>query len=260
MSDKILKIVLVYPDLLGTYGDSGNAEILVARAKLRGINAVLVTVSSTQPVPLDGDVYVLGGGEDGPQQAAVTLLRKDGGLERAHSNGAQILAICAGFQILGVEFPISKSGSVAGLGLLPVRTLRSTKPRCVGELMVDPDPSLGVPLVSGYENHAGQTEIISGKPLGRVVYGVGNSYESGCDGYLDDTVIASYCHGPMLARNPGIADVILWRALGTDLSEISDANLMHSIDDLRFERISSIGTPKYWKDLLSIARRLKQLL
>ena len=231
----------MYPDLLGTYGDSGNAQVLAVRARMRGLLPELVRIDANDSICDDADIYVLGGGEDGPQQTAVSLAIKDGGLHRAFERGAQFLAICAGFQIMGESFSTSVSPETPGLGLIPVITRRSTSRRCVGELLLDPDPSLGIGLVSGYENHGGVSEILTGKPLGKVLFGIGNSHGDKVDGYLSDTVIASYGHGPLLARNPGLCDVLLGRVAGADLGPLLDDLSQSSVLDLRHERISAVG-------------------
>ena len=100
-----LTIVRLYHDLLGTYGDQGNAEILVHRARARNLAVELVEVTPGMPVPRSGDIYLLGGGEDGPQSAALEMLKADGGLNFAAAGGATVLAICAGFQIIGESLP-----------------------------------------------------------------------------------------------------------------------------------------------------------
>lgn len=236
---QIVKIALVFPDLLGTYGDSGNAQILVARARMRAVVAEVIAVNAGDVIVDDADIYVIGGGEDGPQQAAVDLARRDGGIARAFERGAQFLAICAGFQILGQAFSTSDSGNTSGLGLLPVVTRRGTQKRCVGEILVDPDPSLGVAVVSGYENHGGQSELLEGRPLGKVLVGVGNRREDQVDGYLSENVVASYAHGPLLARNPGLADMILARVPGVLLGPLRDQGAAQSISAMRAERIAA---------------------
>ncbi len=234
-----IKIALLYPDLLGTYGDSGNAQILAVRARMRGVGCELTTVNGGQAIPDDADIYVLGGGEDGPQQAAVEMARRDGGIARAFERGAQILAICAGFQILGESFATAACASSAGLGLVPVVTRRGQSRRCVGELLVDPDPALAVPLVSCYENHGGQSELLEGRPLGKVLVGVGNRYHGGVDGYLSDNVVASYGHGPLLARNPALADFILARVPGAVLGPLGNQGVAEEIAAMRSERIAA---------------------
>ena len=236
---KTIRVALIYPDLLGTYGDSGNAQVLAVRARMHGLRAEILAIGSGDAIVDDADVYVVGGGEDGPQQAAVVAARRDGGLARALQGGAQLVAICAGMQILGQAFATAGSPSVEGLGLLPLITRHSNRPRAVGELLVEADPSTGAGLVTGYENHAGQTELLEGRPLGTVLAGVGNRYEERVDGYLSDKVVASYCHGPLLARNPALADLVLGRIPGVRLAPLTFEPWTTAIDGMRSERIAA---------------------
>lgn len=103
MSDNQLRIVWIYPDLLSTYGDQGNALVVERRARQRGLDVARLDVRSDQPIPTSGDIYLVGGGEDRPQRLAAERLRRDGGLYRAVENGAIVFSVCAGYQILGHE-------------------------------------------------------------------------------------------------------------------------------------------------------------
>jgi lipid II isoglutaminyl synthase (glutamine-hydrolysing) len=205
----VLRIVTVYPDLLGTYGDRGNGLVLERRAALRGIDVELEEVPSDAVLP-HADLYCVGGGEDGPQQLAVERLERDGTLHRAIEGGAVVLAVCAGVQVLGRSFPGAGGARCDGLGLLGVDTVGGTA-RAVGEVVVEaPDPP---GALTGFENHAGRTVRDEGvEPLGRVTTGVGNG--DGTDGAVDGRVVATYLHGPVLARNPALADLLLGLALG----------------------------------------------
>ncbi|MGG8409451.1 glutamine amidotransferase, partial [Streptomyces sp. 12297] len=126
MSDNSLRLVWVYPDLLSTYGDQGNALVVERRARQRGLDVQRVDVRSDQPIPTSGDIYLIGGGEDRPQRLAAERLRRDGGLERAVSNGAIVFSVCAGYQILGNAFINDLGEREPGLGLLDVETVRGT--------------------------------------------------------------------------------------------------------------------------------------
>ncbi|MBX6768495.1 MAG: glutamine amidotransferase, partial [Actinomadura rubrobrunea] len=154
MSSDRLKIVWIYPDLLSTYGDQGNTIVLERRAKLRGIPYETVHVRSDQPVPTDGHVYLLGGGEDRPQILAAQRLRADGGLHRAAERGAVVFAVCAGYQLLGTQFGGEEGQPVQGLGLLDITSGRGER-RAVGEIVGDVAPELNVPRITGFENHQG---------------------------------------------------------------------------------------------------------
>src|ERR671920_1686999 len=117
MSQSTLRVVWICPDLLSTYGDRGNLLILARRAAVRGIPVETVEVRSDQPLPATADIYLIGGGEDGPPALAAQRLIADGGLHRAVNQGAAVLAICAGYQLFGHSF-FAKGAKCPGLGLL----------------------------------------------------------------------------------------------------------------------------------------------
>ncbi|GGS28241.1 glutamine amidotransferase [Streptomyces nojiriensis] len=241
MSDNSLRLVWVYPDLLSTYGDQGNALVVERRARQRGLDVQRVDVRSDQPIPTSGDIYLIGGGEDRPQRLAAERLLRDGGLERAVSNGAIVFSVCAGYQILGKEFVNDQGQRQEGLGLLDVVTVRGEGERCVGDVLGDIDPRLGLPQLTGFENHQGVTHLgPTAKAFARVSMGRGNGTGDGTEGAYNDTVFGTYMHGPVMARNPHIADLLLKLAL--------DVNALPAIDDrwyeaLRAERIAAATQP-----------------
>jgi CobQ-like glutamine amidotransferase family enzyme len=236
-SDSALRLVWVYPDLLSTYGDRGNLLVLTRRARLRGIEVDAIEVNSDQPVPRQGDIYLLGGGEDLPQILAANRLRADGGLAAAASQGSVVLAVCAGYQLLGDRFGGVEGEPVAGLGVLDISSGRGDR-RGVGELVADVDPELGVPRFTGFENHQGVTKLGSGaRPLARVTMGVGNG--DGTEGAYAGKVLGTYMHGPALARNPGLADLLLSWAAGR-LAPI-DPEAEEWASQLRAERLAAVG-------------------
>ena len=158
----------------------------------------------------------------------------------AHARGALIFAVCAGYQIVGRSFP-GAEGLEAGLELLDVTTTVGAGPRAVGELLIEPDPVLGLPLVSGFENHQGVTSVGTGaRPLGRVIHGVGNGADHGdsaTEGALSDRVVATYAHGPALARNPALADWLLAMIVGP-LGPL-DHEVVAATAELRRERLGA---------------------
>ena len=207
-----LRLVWVYPDLLSTYGDRGNLLVLERRARLRGLDVEAVMVNADQRVPQHADIYLMGGGEDLPQILAARRLRADGGLAAAAQGGAVIFAVCAGYQLLGMEFGGENGQPLPGLEILNIRSGRGQR-RGVGEILADADPSLDVPRLTGFENHQGVTRLGPGvEPLARVVAGVGNG--DGTEGALAGRVVGTYLHGPVLVRNPGLADLLLTWAVG----------------------------------------------
>lgn len=231
-------IALLFPDLLGTYGDSGNAVILAQRLRWRGVPAQLLTVRSGDPVPESCDLYVLGGGEDLPQALAAKQLGVSGGpLHRAVDGGAAVLGVCAGLQVLGRSFVGPDGARVEGLGLLDCDSVRGGRTRSVGEIIVDPDPQLGLPVLTGYENHASTTLLgPTALPVGRVVEGIGNGGGTGVDGCRAGSIFGTYLHGPVLARNPVVADMILGWVVG-ELAPIDDSES----EALRAERLRAAG-------------------
>ena len=236
-----MKIVVVYQSLLGIYGDQGNSRVLAKRLEWRGIDAEVVFVEPGTPIPDDGAVYLLGGGEDAAQTAAVRELKADGGLFRALDLGAVLFAVCAGYQICGHTFTIGENDEVReGLGLLDVTTVRGPE-RAVGEVLTRwKRPSGGEYVLSGFENHGGYTTLgPDAAPLARVEVGLGNNGD-GTEGAVSASgrVIGTYPHGPVLARNPELADHLLELALGHELGPLERAREQH--EGLRRERMAFV--------------------
>jgi lipid II isoglutaminyl synthase (glutamine-hydrolysing) len=232
-----LRLIWIYPDLLSTYGDRGNLIMLARRAALRGIDVEPVGINSDQPVPRQGDIYLLGGGEDLPQVLAARRLLTDGGLAAAASGGAVIFAVCAGYQLVGEVFGGAQGEPVEGLSLLDLRSGRGER-RGVGEVVADVDPSLGVDRLTGFENHQGVTDGGPGaQPLAQVVLGVGNG--DGTEGAYAGRILGTYLHGPALVRNPSLADLLLTWAAGP-LPPLPEADEAWTTR-LRAERLAAVG-------------------
>jgi len=232
-----IKLVLIYQSLLGIYGDRGNATVLAKRLEWRGIPHELVVVEPGDPLPPDAHLYLLGGGEDAAQISAVTALKADGNLFRGLDAGAVLFAVCAGYQICGTTFTVGDADTVLeGLGVLDVSTRRGPE-RAVGEILTSwtrPDGTTS--LITGFENHGGFTTLgTSASPLARVEIGIGNDGRGG-EGAMQGRVIGTYPHGPVLARNPDLADHLLTLATGLDLEPLPRTEL----DALRAERISAV--------------------
>ena len=214
--ESAVRVGLVYPELLGTYGDRGNAIVLVQRCTWRGIPAELVEVCAGAPIPDSLDVYLFGGGEDDPQLMAAEGMRASrANIERAHAGGAVILAVCAGFQLLGHRYDAADGEVIEGAGIVDLVT-RAGEGRLIGEVVVEPTMSwawgpAGAPAtLTGFENHGGRTTLGEGlDPLGTVLAGGGNGDGSGADGLLSERLVGTYMHGPVLPRNPQLADRLL---------------------------------------------------
>jgi CobQ-like glutamine amidotransferase family enzyme len=210
----VITICVLYPDLLGTYGDGGNGLVMAERARRRGIDVTLVEAGIGDQVPA-ADLYLMGGGEDGPQRLAADLLRASI-FKDVVNDGAHVVAVCAGLQILGETFCIEGNDQYEGLGIVPVITSRAER-RAVGELAV----RVGSQLLVGFENHGGQTSIEGLPPLGKVTKGRGN--DGRVDGYRTKNIWATYAHGPVLAMNPWLADEVLTSIVGTELEPLATA-------------------------------------
>lgn len=218
-----LKIVSVFPDVLGTYGDSGNVLVLHRRLAWRDIPVITVRTTADQQLPPDGDLYVLGGSEDDAQSFAVGRL-KDATLHRAVERGAHVFAVCAGLQMLGHRFATGAGEQVPGLGLLDLVTTRLTT-RVVGEVTVELESWADERVsrrLSGFANHGGGSVLgPAARPLGTVLAGGGNAGQArDPEGAVQGNVVATYLHGPVLARNPDFADWLLERALGRPLPSL----------------------------------------
>jgi CobQ-like glutamine amidotransferase family enzyme len=239
--ESAVRVVVLAHDLLGTYGDLGNGIVLVARLRWRGSDAELVVHEGGTPVPASGDIYLLGGGEDAPQSLAFTELSSTSGLSDAVAGGAVLLGVCAGYQLLGRRFRTTDGRDLPGFGLLDVETVPGGGvPRAVGEITVEPDPALGLPTLTGFENHGGRTRLGPGvRPLGRVVNGVGNTGTDRTEGAYTGHVIGTYLHGPVLVRNPALADLLLSWIVGP-LAPLNEPE----VEALRRERLDAAGATR----------------
>ncbi|MGB8651424.1 MAG: glutamine amidotransferase [Mycobacteriales bacterium] len=235
-----VRIVSVLPALLGTYGDGGNVLVLRKRLEWRGIEVEVVTTSLGDGLPVQGDLYVLGGGEDDAQAVALAELRH-AGLASVVARGTPVLAVCAGLQLLGRSLPGPEGRETDGLGVLDLRTWRSD-PRSLGEVVARPAEDLGLPLLTGFANHSGATELgPCARPLATVLDGPGNAGPGDVvEGVLQGPVVGTYLHGPVLARNPALADLLLERAVGESLQPLPEGPM----EAVRAERLGRALKPK----------------
>ncbi|WP_280425002.1 type 1 glutamine amidotransferase [Nocardia carnea] len=234
MSESTIRIGLVLPDVMGTYGDGGNAVVLRQRLRWRDIDAEIVEITLPDPVPDSLDIYTLGGAEDSAQRLATRHLLRYPGLQTAAGRGAPVLAICAAIQVLGQWYETSSGERVEGVGLLDATTTPQ-RTRAIGEVTTTPLlPGLSAQL-TGFENHRGGTVLGSDATgLARVTRGVGNGVGDGLEGVVQGSVLGTYMHGPALARNPELADHLLCRALGVDSLPALE---LPEVEQLRRERL-----------------------
>jgi CobQ-like glutamine amidotransferase family enzyme len=226
-TDRTLTIGWLYPDLMNIYGDRGNILTLCQRARWRGLESRVLELGKGRGDGIeDVDVFFFGGGQD-REQALVyddLLETKAVRLAQAVADGAAVLAVCGGYQLLGHYYQTAAGERLPGIGLLDLHTEASSR-RCIGDVVVEADESLGLSprTLVGFENHSGRTFLGEGtRPLGRVVRGSGNNGEDGTEGVAHANLFGTYLHGSLLPKNPHLADLIVQRALRRSLEPLDD--------------------------------------
>jgi CobQ-like glutamine amidotransferase family enzyme len=217
-----LRVAHLYPEYLNIYADRGNIAVLANRAEWRGIELVVEPVSVGEALrPGEHDLIYVGGGQDREQALiAPDLAAKGVAIREAVDGGAAVLAVCGGYQLLGRFYRDRAGAELPGAGLFPLHTVAGER-RLIGDCLLECEFEPGEKrTVAGFENHAGLTRLEEGaEPLGRVIAGFGNDGSSGFEGCRVGTAIGTYLHGPLLPRNPWLADWLLARALTHRLGE-----------------------------------------
>ncbi len=224
-----LTIGWLYPTLMGTYGDRGNVICLQQRAQWRGISVKVMPLDQHTPVDQfhNVDVIMGGGAQDRQQEIVMRDLQgaKAEALREKIEAGTPGVFTCGSPQLLGHYYEPALGQRIEGLGLLDFVSKHPGPDarRCIGnvvfELTASPlaqelEAMLGTkPIVIGFENHGGRTYLGEVEPLGRVVKGYGNNGEDGMEGAFYRNAIATYSHGPLLPKNPFVADWLIQKAL-----------------------------------------------
>jgi CobQ-like glutamine amidotransferase family enzyme len=212
-----IRVGHLYPDYLNIYADRGNIAVFARRAALRGHELDVTALGMNDAiVPGDHDLYYVGGGQDREQLlVAKDLAAKAEPLRAAVlEGGAALLAVCGGYQLLGRSYRGFHGEDMPGAGLLPLETVAGER-RMIGHVLLECELETGVRrTLAGFEKHVGRTRLDPGaEPLGRVVAGFGNDGESGYEGARVGRAVGTYLHGPLLPRNPWLADWLLGQAL-----------------------------------------------
>jgi lipid II isoglutaminyl synthase (glutamine-hydrolysing) len=219
-----VKVVIghLYPDYLNIYADRGNIAVFERRAAWRGIELEVEEIGPGDEVRADAhDLLYIGGGQDREQALiAPDLAAKGESVKAAVQAGAALLAVCGGYQLLGKFYRDRSGAELPGVGLFPLHTVAGER-RMIGDVLLECELEPGVKrTLAGFENHAGRTYLDEGaEPLGRVVAGFGNDGESGLEGCRAGRALGTYLHGPLLPRNPWLADWLLAQALAHRLGE-----------------------------------------
>ena len=218
MSTPTVRLWHLYPREMNIYADRGNIAVLGARLRRRGLDLALQEGGPGAALPGDGvDLVYLGGGQDRDQLnvAADLAATKAADLRALLGGGAVGLFVCGGYQLAGHSYRTAAGQVVEGLGVLDVETTAGAD-RLIGDIVLDSDlgPGPGPHRLVGYENHAGRTKLGDGaEALGRVVKGHGNNGRDRTEGAVAGRTVGTYLHGPLLPKNPWLADLLLGWAL-----------------------------------------------
>jgi CobQ-like glutamine amidotransferase family enzyme len=214
-----LRIVVghLFPDYLNIYADRGNIAVLTRRAAWRGHELEVQGLGADNVVrPGEHDLYYIGGGQDREQELIAPALAAQGeALRAAVEGGAALLAVCGGYQLMGRFYRDQSGDELPGVGLFPLHTVAGER-RMIGDVLLECGLEPGERrTLAGFENHAGRTYLDEGaEPLGRVLAGFGNDGDSGFEGCRAGRAVGTYLHGPLLPRNPWLADWLLAQAIG----------------------------------------------
>jgi len=238
------KIVVghLYPEYLNIYADRGNMAVLERRADWRGIGFDYRTIGLGEDAnPDEYDLYYVGGGQDREQAlVAPDLATKGEALREAVDGGAAFLAVCGGYQLLGRFYRDRSGAELPGIGLLPHHTVAGER-RMIGDVLLECELEPGRRrTLAGFENHAGRTYLDEGaEPLGRVVAGFGNNGEDGVEGSRVGNALGTYLHGPLLPRNPWLADWLIGKALARRLGDAPDLEPLPDDFESSAQRVSA---------------------
>ena len=211
-----IRVGHLYPEYLNIYADRGNIAVLARRAALRGHELEVRAIGIGDALDPDAhDLLYVGGGQDREQGlVAPDLAAKSEALHAAHARGVAMLAVCGGYQLLGRGYRARDGSFMPGAGLFAHETIAGDV-RMIGDVLLECELEPGRrEQLAGFENHAGRTLLDAGaEPLGRVVHGFGNDGASGFEGTRLGPAVGTYLHGPLLPRNPWLADWLLGQAL-----------------------------------------------
>jgi CobQ-like glutamine amidotransferase family enzyme len=217
MSAAGLRLLALYPEQMNIYADRGNILFLQRRCEWRGIPFEYAAAGPGEGFdPADHDLIYIGGGQDRDQVlVAEDMLRtKRDAIGNAVEDGAAVLAVCGGYQLLGHRYQLGDS-SITGLGIADLETVREPGARLIGNVSIEVELGEGPRVLAGFENHGGRTHLGAGaEPLGRVLHGHGNNGRDGYEGVKRRNLIGTYLHGPLLPKNVWLADRLIALALG----------------------------------------------
>lgn len=232
-----LVIAHLYPSEMNIYGDRGNILALTQRLKWRNIYSQVITVEVGDKFDFkSADIIFGGGGQDRGQLVIAADLKKRAiNLKAAIEEGVCALVICGTYQLFGHEFTTKEGQVIPGIGIFDAKTTGSEE-RMIGNIIV----SSPWGRLVGFENHSGQTQLAGGQqPLGRVIKGYGNNSRKDNEGAVYKNAFGSYLHGPLLPKNPRLADEIIARAVTRKSRQFKLKKLDDDIEHLAAKQAAS---------------------
>ncbi len=217
-----LNILWMYHNIMDLYGDKGNIRVLEKRCEDRGIEVCVDTCGIGEVKDITQyDLLFIGGGADKEQALLYEdLLSRKQGIIDAMQSKTFILLICGGYQFFGKHYIDNSGNRIEGLQIFDYYTESNQDVgRCIGNIAIEATLDGQQVQIVGFENHGGQTHGVK-TPLGKVLSGHGNTYQSKFEGVLSEQVMGTYMHGPLLPKNPEVADYIIKKALSRRYSDV----------------------------------------
>lgn len=242
-----LRITYLYPHHMNLYGDTGNILCIQKRCQWRSIDVKITLINPNDSLkPGNTDLYFFGGGQDAQQEfVAHDLQQHQQSIKTDLENGVPALTICGGYQLFGHRFVTKDGHIIPGIGVFDIETHGSDH-RMIGNIQVEMNPELSSKVhnaynqqnlakpnqatstLVGFENHSGETKILSGKTVGHTTTGYGNDYTSGQEGYQYKNAFGTYMHGSLLPKNPHFADYLISKAIE---HQTGQPTMLPAIDD-----------------------------
>jgi len=225
-----LRLLALYPEQMNIYADRGNMIFLRRRCEWRGIRFEAAAAGPGEGFdPAAHDLIYIGGGQDRDQAMVARDMvdTKREAIASAVDDGAVVLAVCGGYQLLGHSYQLGED-KLPGLGLADLETVREPGPRLIGNVVIEADLGGGPRTIAGFENHGGRTYLRGAEPLGRIIRGHGNNGKDGHEGVHRLNVFGTYLHGPLLPKNAWLADHLIALALARTTHELPE---LQPLDD-----------------------------
>lgn len=235
--ERVVRVVVLYPEVMDVYADRGNLIALRARAAAHGVGLEVTEVGLDDPMPEAADLVLIGGGQDREQRlVAADLAARGSRIREWVEQDAAVLAICGGYQLFGHYYRTGEGEELPGIGVFDAVTVAPGEgaERCVGDVLANARLA-GLDELVGFENHGGRTFLgADGRPFATVEFGYGNNGDDGTEGAVYREAIGTYLHGPLLPKNPALTDRLLLAALrhrygaAVSLRQVEDAYIQRA--------------------------------